>query len=217
MRSLAAWLTTVVLVTAAACTVEQPRQQPRSRSGASRSGTETVVPDVTGENFLEALGAVPRPFRLLDVRYRVAPEVPNGTILEQRPPAGTSLEETDTDIRVVVSISPGEQLRGTEWVLGMIDGRTWPVGNVPDVTLSFGLRRFEGFSGCNEYSAGYRMDGWRLVLGRVTTTLIACRGERGWVEDRFFEILNGSPAATARQKELRLTSRREGVAVFDQT
>jgi heat shock protein HslJ len=175
-----------------------------------------VVPDVTGENFLEALGAVSPPFRLLDVRYRVAPEVPNGTILEQRPPAGTSLEEADTDIRVVVSVSPGEQLRGTEWVLGLIGGRTWPIGDAPDVTLSFGLHRFEGFSGCNEYSAGYRMDGWRLVLGRVTTTLIACTGERAWVEDRFFEILNGSPVATARQKELRLTSRREGVAVFDQ-
>jgi heat shock protein HslJ len=175
-----------------------------------------LVPDVTGENFLEALSAVSPPFRLLDVRYRVAPEVPNGTILEQRPPPGSPIEDTGTDVRVVVSISPGERLRGTEWVLGMIGGRTWPVGNHPDVTLSFGLHRLEGFSGCNEYSAGYRMDGRRLVLGRVTTTLIACTGERAWVEDRFVEIVNGSPVATARQKELRLTSRRDGVAVFDQ-
>jgi beta-lactam-binding protein with PASTA domain len=68
-----------------------------------------VVPDVVGWNFLEALVAVDPPFHLLDVRYRSSSDVPNGTILAQRPPAGTSVSpsEPEITIRVVVSRSPG--------------------------------------------------------------------------------------------------------------
>jgi beta-lactam-binding protein with PASTA domain len=64
---------------------------------------------VVGENFLEALVAVDPPFRLFDVSYRVSSDVPNGTILRQRPPAGTTFHSTDLEIRirVVVSMSSG--------------------------------------------------------------------------------------------------------------
>jgi heat shock protein HslJ len=161
----------LVLATACTSTRSDPSSGP-SRSGeASSSEPGLVAPDVVGENFLEALVAVEPPFRLLELRYRVAPGVANGTILEQRPPPGTRLDPNNTEILVIVSISPAEQLRGTDWVLTVVDGRTWPVGNAPDVTLHFGLHRLRGFSGCNDYSADYEMDGRRLIVGRVATTL----------------------------------------------
>jgi hypothetical protein len=108
MHSLSARLA-VLLVVLVACTGEAPRQTPASRSAISPTAQAIAVPDVVGENFLEALVYVDPPFRLLDVSYRVSSEVPNGTILRQRPRAGTPLDpaETEITIRVVVSSSPG--------------------------------------------------------------------------------------------------------------
>jgi PASTA domain-containing protein len=75
----------------------------------SPSWSGIVVPDVMGENYLEAMVAVDPPFRLMDVSYRVSSDVPNGTILRQRPPAGTTFHsiEREIRIRVVVSMSSG--------------------------------------------------------------------------------------------------------------
>jgi beta-lactam-binding protein with PASTA domain len=91
-----------------ACTGGPPRQAPTSTTPNSPSASVIVVPDVVGQNFLEALVAVDAPFRLLDGRSRVSSEVPNGTILRQRPAAGTTFDSTESEIRirVVVSISP---------------------------------------------------------------------------------------------------------------
>jgi PASTA domain len=97
----------MLLLVVVACTGEPPRPVPTSSSAVSPSAPGIVVPDVVGENFLEALVAVHPPFRLLDVRTRVSSEVPNGTILSQRPAAGTPFDSTQSEIRVVVSISPG--------------------------------------------------------------------------------------------------------------
>lgn len=98
----------VALVVLVACTGERPRQTPASSSATSPTAASIAVPDMVGENFLEALVDVDPPFRLLDVRYRVSSDVPNGTILRQRPRAGTPLDTTQSEItiRVVVSSSP---------------------------------------------------------------------------------------------------------------
>jgi beta-lactam-binding protein with PASTA domain len=98
----------ILLLGVVACTDEQPRQEPASRSATSPSASSVVVPDVLGENFLEALVAADPPFRLLDVRYRASSDVPNGTILTQRPAAGSPIDSSEPEIviRVVVSTSP---------------------------------------------------------------------------------------------------------------
>jgi beta-lactam-binding protein with PASTA domain len=83
---------------------------PTSTSSAtSPSAPGIVVPNVVGQNFLEALVAVYTPFRLIAVRSRVSSEVPNRTILKQRPAAGTPVASAASEIRirVVLSISPG--------------------------------------------------------------------------------------------------------------
>jgi beta-lactam-binding protein with PASTA domain len=99
----------ILLLVVVACTREPARPVPTSSLATSLTAPRIVVPDVVDENFLEALVAVDPPFRLLDVRYRVSSDVPNGTILRQRPPAGTPIDSTRPEIviRVVVSTSPG--------------------------------------------------------------------------------------------------------------
>jgi beta-lactam-binding protein with PASTA domain len=68
-----------------------------------------VVPDVVGQNFLEALVAVSPHFQLRgEGTPRVSSDVPNGTILSQRPAPGTPVDpnESEIPIWVVMSISP---------------------------------------------------------------------------------------------------------------
>jgi hypothetical protein len=96
----------MLLLVVVACTEQPARPVPTSSFAPSPTAPRIVVPDVVGENFLETLVAVDAPFRLLDVRYSVSSDVPNGTILRQRPPAGTPFDSTRVAIRVVVSISP---------------------------------------------------------------------------------------------------------------
>jgi beta-lactam-binding protein with PASTA domain len=104
MMRLAATL--IVIVLAVACTGTPSREATTSSVGTSALGH--VVPDVVGQNFLEAAFNVRPQFRLLDVRYEISPDVPNGTILSQRPAAGAAFDATDAEvtIRVVVSQSP---------------------------------------------------------------------------------------------------------------
>jgi beta-lactam-binding protein with PASTA domain len=101
----------ILLLMLVACTSDSPRDVlSSSPATSSPSPSAIVVPDVVGRNFLEASVALDPPFRLLDVRYQVSSEVPNGTILTQRPPGGTAFDPTGSEIqiRVVVARSPSE-------------------------------------------------------------------------------------------------------------
>jgi heat shock protein HslJ len=79
-------------------------------------------------------------------------------------------------------------------VLTTADGGDWPVGDAPNVTLVFGDRRLGGFSECNEYAAKWRMVDGKIELGRIASTLIACRGMVGRVAHRFLQVLSATPA-----------------------
>jgi hypothetical protein len=71
-------------------------------------GARTTVPDIVGRNFLEAMVDLGPEFRLMDVEYQESSDVQNGTILSQRPAAGTPVDPTEDEIviRVVVSMEP---------------------------------------------------------------------------------------------------------------
>jgi heat shock protein HslJ len=105
-------------------------------------------------------------------------------------------------------------LAGTAWKLRNVDGRDWPVGNESDVTLAFDEKRLGGFTGCNNFSARWRMTGNKLMLNRVASTMALCGGETGWVEDRLLLILSASPIVDSDGAELRLTALPEGVLTF---
>ena len=98
----------IPLLVVVACTGEPARQGPTSTITTSPSAPIVAVPNVVGQNFLRAMVEVDPPFRLLDITYRESSDVTNGTILEQRPAAGTPTDSTEPEIviRVVVSTSP---------------------------------------------------------------------------------------------------------------
>src|SRR5262245_52435173 len=108
-----------------------------------------------------------------------------------------------------------QDLLGTRWVLSSIDGRDWPVGDEPDVTLTFREERLGGFNGCNAFGARWELDGRRLQVGSLYQTLIKCSGTTGWVERRLTAVLGARPTLNPDiTQELRLTAAPEGVLVF---
>jgi heat shock protein HslJ len=132
---------------------------------------------------------------------------PPGSSITTEPTRTASPAATD-------SPAPMISLADTSWLLNIVDGGDWPVGDAPDVTLVFGNNRLHGFSGCNSYSAKWRMVDGRIEVGRFTSTLVGCSGEVGRIEHRLFHILSASPAVgDGGVTELRLTGGR-GVLVF---
>ena len=109
----------------------------------------------------------------------------------------------------------GDSLPGTLWTLTYVDGRSWPVGNAPEVTLSFDTERLGGFNGCNEFGARWRTLDTRLDVRGVSSTLILCHGPSAWVENRVHRILSASPTVSLGDGELRLTAIPEGVLTFE--
>lgn len=115
------------------------------------------------------------------------------------------------------SVTAGDEepsLAGTSWRLTYVDGRAWPVGAAPDITLAFRDRRLGGFSGCNEFGTRWEMSGGTLDVGRIASTLILCQGEVAFAERRLLRILAASPRVSVQPDELRLTALPEGVLVF---
>lgn len=95
-------------------------------------------------------------------------------------------------------------LVGTRWRLVEADGvgvRDDPAYRM--ATLDFGERTFNGDSGCNHYSASYRVIGRRFVPTPVMATQIGCTGPVGALERRLFQIL-GSPFEVDADAEGRL-------------
>ena len=137
-----------------------------------------------------------------------------GSASSTRESSITPTEPTRSASSGTASPEPTTSLAGTSWVLTTADGGDWPVGDAPNVTLVFHDRRLDGFSGCNEYAAKWRMVDGKIELGRIASTLIACRGMVGRVEHRFLQVLSASPAVgVGVVTELRLTGA-GGVLIF---
>jgi heat shock protein HslJ len=100
---------------------------------------------------------------------------------EARQPKITPAETVDTD---------PASLAGTRWVLREIEAQQVP--DAPPVTLAFEAARFGGHSGCNGYGGEYRIEGRRIVVGLVSSTLVGCGGAVGDVEQRFYRGIAGA-------------------------
>jgi heat shock protein HslJ len=135
------------------------------------------------------------------------------------PSGSSSTTEATRTVSPAATDSPAPtiSLAGTSWLLNIVDGRDWPVGDAPDVTLVFGDSRLHGSSGCNSYSAKWRMVDGTIEVGRFILTLVGCPGEVGRVEHRLFHVLSASPAVgNGGVTELRLSGGR-GVLIFAQS
>lgn len=79
----------------------------------------------------------------------------------------------------VVILAAAMSLAGSEW---------GPAGNQVQ-TLQFGGGRLSGQSGCNRFSATYRQDGERLIIGPVVSTKMACPGPESAMEASWFAMI----------------------------
>ena len=98
-------------------------------------------------------------------------------------------------------------LAGTRWVLIEAGGTRVPPR--PPVTLNFEAGRFGGHSGCNGYGGEYRIEGRRIVVGLVSSTLVGCSGPVGDVEQLLFRAIGGA-FEVAHRRGHSLTILREG-------
>ena len=85
-------------------------------------------------------------------------------------------------------------LEGTAWQLEEIGGPK-PVsaqGLARPVTLRFESGRLSGYSGCNNFSGGYRIEDGRLAVGPVASTQMACPEPGASIERAFHQALAGT-------------------------
>lgn len=89
-------------------------------------------------------------------------------------------------------------LEGETWVLGVgfFDGQD-DNGERGPATLRFEGGQVEVVTGCNTGGGSYEIDGSRLSLGAISSTMMACEGTVATVERLVFGLLS--------QKELRAT------------
>lgn len=105
-------------------------------------------------------------------------------------------------------------LVGTRWRLVEADGvRVADDPAYQMVTLDWGDRSFNGSSGCNGYSASYRLQGRRFVPTPPMATQRGCGTPVGTLERRLFRIL-GAPFEVDADAEGRLVILSGGVPVL---
>jgi heat shock protein HslJ len=84
-------------------------------------------------------------------------------------------------------------LMDTAWTVATIDG----TAVVPDAkpTIAFAANgAVSGSAGCNQYSGPYRVEGDRISIGDIASTLMLCDGDRGAQEAAFLGALRGAQA-----------------------
>jgi heat shock protein HslJ len=87
--------------------------------------------------------------------------------------------------------APAASLPGTSWVVTSIDGTATGPGATP--TIEFGPGgTVIGTTGCNRYSGEVTIDGDRIGVGNLSSTLIGCEGALAAQEHGFVAALAGA-------------------------
>jgi heat shock protein HslJ len=94
--------------------------------------------------------------------------------------------------------SPGVSLVDTSWTVATINGGD-VVPNAPPTMTFSNEGRVTGSSGCNQYTASYQLDGNKLAIGAIASTMMLCEGAQSAQEAAFTSGLGG--AATWRVTE----------------
>lgn len=109
-------------------------------------------------------------------------------------------------------------LEGPSWRLAAVihaDGETHAVPDGVEATATFAAGAVSGSGGCNRFTAGYTLEGDRLMIERGASTMMACPEPQATVEQAFMAALEATK--TYRIKDGRLvwldTERRE-IATF---
>lgn len=92
------------------------------------------------------------------------------------------------------------------WRLMALPGQTLPpTTERTALTARFSEGRVQGFSGCNQYTGAYALEGDRLVFGPLAGTLMACPEPAAALEGAFRTALTGAMRVAIRGDELTLT------------
>jgi heat shock protein HslJ len=86
----------------------------------------------------------------------------------------------------------GLPLEGTSWQLSSYVGPEGTEVPVPDgvaATARFEGGTVSGTGGCNSYTAAYTLDGEELTIDPVASTMMACEGPAGTLENLYFAAL----------------------------
>lgn len=81
------------------------------------------------------------------------------------------------------------QLVDTQWVLDQEASTLEVIAPQARVTATFDGSRMSGTGGCNNYSTSYTLDGSKMTIGPVASTLIACPPPASNVEAAYSERL----------------------------
>ncbi|HSN54950.1 MAG TPA: META domain-containing protein [Candidatus Sulfomarinibacteraceae bacterium] len=84
-------------------------------------------------------------------------------------------------------------LENATWRLAELPGRKLPgAGEREAVTVRLADGRVTGFSGCNQLTGSYTLDGGTLVLGQLAGTMMACPEPAWSIEDQFLRAFTGT-------------------------
>ncbi|GMW05288.1 MAG: META domain-containing protein [Gammaproteobacteria bacterium] len=102
--------------------------------------------------------------------------------------------------------TPSGSVEGVEWRLVYLPGNA--TGGLEQlsrpITVRFEEGRARGFSGCNTFTGGYRLEGDRLTLTQLAATMMACPGPAMPIENTFHKAFSGTMRYTLEGDRLTL-------------
>ncbi len=97
-------------------------------------------------------------------------------------------------------------LENTAWRATGLPGQALPADLGSEaITVRFEAGRVHGFSGCNQFSGSYSLEGGKLVIGSLGGTMMACPEPAMTVEKHFLSSFSGALHVSVAENELTLT------------
>jgi heat shock protein HslJ len=116
--------------------------------------------------------------------------------------------------RLSESVADSVALEKATWRLTGLPGQGLPADQGRNaITVTFESGRVHGFSGCNQFTGSYSLDGQRLVLGPLGGTMMACPEPAMSVERTFQGAFSGMLDIAVAGNELTLTPADGGEAL----
>jgi heat shock protein HslJ len=117
---------------------------------------------------------------------------------------------------VAVEQAPKSPIEGPTWRLTRLGDKEGEAlrGTSRAPTLRFASGQVEGFSGCNNFGGGYRLEPGRVVIDALRSTMMACVGDSMAIEAAFMHALAGTLAYRVDAGALTLTPGSGDALVF---
>ncbi len=113
-----------------------------------------------------------------------------------------------------IGSAPPDPLDGTSWLLVSLEERD-PLPGI-DITASFDAGLVQGSSGCNNFGASYRINGDKIEIREIESTLMACIVPQGAMgqEQEFVTLLSASERYQITDGQLQLMRSEQVLLAF---